>query len=115
MAKDYSDFVTLAKRLIAEYGREFVLKTYSNTGTSFDPTVTEEADITLDGVFTKISFENINENLIKKGDKMLLVDSTETISEKQKVFDDSTLYEIVAVEEIKPGSTLIMSKLLVRS
>ena len=109
----YGDMAQLATELITEYGRDMIMLTYTESGPDYAPTRTP-VDVTINGVFTSFITSDIDGTLIKKEDKMVLVDSSVEPVKSASIVDGGDIYELVDFNEIAPGPTSILYKLQVR-
>lgn len=105
--------------LIKEFGKTISL--YKKTSNSnFDPVTGSypDATYTLDSsgycVQTELKIKDLQNTLIKQTDKRLLaIDINEPIS-GDRVIVDSIEYNVIWVDEVKPGSINILYKIYVR-
>jgi hypothetical protein len=102
-----------ASRLIAKHGRAMQLRSIVTSGPEYNPTITT-SDKAITGCMMLYSAIELSSSLIAAGDKKVLVDSTEEITTAHKLVDNSIVYEIKNVNEIKPGDVSIMYDLQVR-
>lgn len=110
MAFDYSGLLATANRLISEFGKSATLiKPGTPTGPDYDPQpgTPVESSITLVEVDWKQMYRS--ETLVQTGDKFWLVSaegSEPTLEDKISL--DSIEYQLVNIEPLKPGPTLMM-------
>lgn len=108
---DYSNLESTAKRLIDRFGRDAVLikkGTPADGATLYDaPPADTESDIIL--CETRFSLMNRDGTLIKNGDKRWLI-STEGLAPEleDKVQLDGTKYELINVDPLNPGGTVLL-------
>lgn len=107
MAISYANLATLAERLIRENGRDALLISETNTGTDYQPTITQTSE-TIKLVQSSFTSNDNNDFVLQAHDVKLLVSSAFTISAKQRIETNSLQYSIVAVKEIKPSDTSIL-------
>ncbi len=109
----YGNMAKLASEMITEYGRDMIMRTYTESGPSYSP-VRTPVDVGLKGVFTKFKTSDVDGTLIKKEDKMVLIDSAVVPEKSASIIDGGNVYEIVDFDEIAPGTTSILYKLQAR-
>jgi len=103
----------VGRRLIARHGRNIDLVTTINTGSKYDPD--QSTDVTTaKGVQTKIAAKHIDGNNIQSNDRMYLFDADTVIKNGMTIRDDGDL-KVIKVEQIKPGETVVLYKVQVRS
>lgn len=102
-----------AKRLIAAHGRDMALVTITNSGTGWNPTQGETTQAII-GVQSKFSASEIDGELIRKDDKLILISADVVPALTQRLRDGSTDYSIINIVEIQPGETACLYKLQVR-
>lgn len=107
MAIDYGNLAVLAERLIRENGRDALLITETNTGTDYQPTVSQSSE-TIKLVQSSFNTLDNNDFLLAAHDVKFLVSSAFTLSTKQRIETNGLQYSIVAVKEIKPSDTNIL-------
>jgi len=112
MSFDYSDFDTMAKELISEYGITATLKRISTTG-EFNPVITS-VDVSVKLVVSKFKNFDIDNSLILATDLLFIVDSAEEIVKSDKIEVGGKLYDIENVVVVKPGSTVLLYKVQAR-
>lgn len=110
MAFDYSGLLATSNRLIESFGKSATLiKPGTATGPDYDPQPGEpvESSITLVEVDWKQMYRS--ETLVQTGDKFWLVsaDGDEPTLE-DKISLSGTEYQLVNIEPLKPGPTLMM-------
>lgn len=108
---DYSNVNLTASALIERFGRNMTLRTLVQSGSAFDPTVTN-SDTSIIGVMTWYRANQIDGTLIQAGDKLLLTHSAVTIQDK--IVDEGKEYSVVTVDVVKPGGTTLLYKVQVR-
>jgi transketolase C-terminal domain/subunit len=101
----------LALAQIADKGRTVTLRTETNSGTGYDPTISN-SDASIKAVITKFTASEIDGTLIQANDKRLI--TTTEITAQQLIIDDGIEYEVINVDEIKPGDTAILYKAQIR-
>lgn len=128
---NYTSFRNLAERLIELNGRDIQL-VRKDQGNPTDPTKpwrdsTDAADITVDvkGVFTEFEKDQIDGEIVRRGDKRVLVADKSVIDEGgnaanlkiedyDAVLDGSIRWRIITTDLIEPGPTRIVFDLQVR-
>jgi hypothetical protein len=107
MAIDYSNLAALAERLMRENGRDALLITETNTGTDYQPTISQTSE-TIKLVQSSFASNDNNDFVLQAHDVKLLVSSAFTLSTKQRIETNGLQYSIVAIKEIKPSDTSIL-------
>ena len=115
MAFDYAPMQAVASGLLARFGRSSIVR--SPNVTSTDPaagTVTTGApvDTTVNAVLVSINEKNAPGMLIESGDKLAIMDGA--IDIEDQFIQDSEIWQVVNVIEIKPGDTSLIWKAQVR-
>jgi hypothetical protein len=107
----YASNAATATRLIAKYGRAMTLRSQTNSGTAWDPTIVN-VDTAIVGVMLEYEAHE-RDSLIQASDKKVLTTSSPTVA--MKLIDGGVVYEIVSVKPLQPGDTVIMTELQVRA
>lgn len=111
---DHSSFVATATKLIAKHGRSISLVTVSDdSGNDWAPTQSDSSQSVI-GVNTRFSYFQIQNGLIKQGDKMFLIDSVVAPATGMRLTDGSDSYQIVDVDRVQVGDQIIMYKVHAR-
>lgn len=131
MALNYTNFRTLADRLIGENGRDLTLVRRDQANAT-DPAKpwrgsTEAATIStvVKGVFVEYEREDFDGSLVRRGDKRVLVAAKDVedetsgslnvkIEDYDHILDVGVRWKIITAELIEPGSQRIMYDLQVR-
>lgn len=111
MSYNYGPISATAKKLIDKFGRSIKRRTSTNTGTDFDPVITN-VDTDMIGAFTSFKNSEIDGTLIKATDMKILTYSE--VSTEDKIVDGSIVYSVVNVDVVQPGATKILYKVQVR-
>ena len=110
----HDDFAEMAQEMIAEDGRNVLLRSYASTGDKFNP-VRTSSDVTIKAVQSYFKANQIDGKLIQQNDVLFLVAAkTATINKQQKIIDDGLEYSIIDFKLVKPGSLGILYKLQCR-
>lgn len=119
----HDKFAATAKRLIDKHGRDMTLyqqsrmaadanKPWEGAGVAFADSVTGKA------VMTDYQAEEIDEVQIKRGDKKVLFAALNAagkdLSRFEKLDDSGSIYGIVSVKVLQPGTTTILYTIQVR-
>jgi hypothetical protein len=119
----HDKFAALAERLIAKNGRDVVLyklsrtaatpaKPWEGAGTGFEDSATVKA------VITDYNEDEIDGEIIRQGDKKLLVAAkpspTQDLLKFDKLDDAGSIYSVVRGNLLKPGVTSILYKFQIR-
>ena len=112
---NYDDVYQSALEAINETGRNVTLT--KNNVSNFDPltnSFTDGADTsrTVKAVFTNYKAQDVDGQIIRRGDKKCLIAGE--VSRDEVLTDGTDQYNIVNIETVQPGDTIIMSKLQVR-
>lgn len=107
MAINYANLAALAERLIRENGRDALLITETNTGTDYQPTISQSS-ATIKLVQTQFNAQDNNDFVLQAHDVKFLVSSAFIVSANQRIETNGLQYSIVAVKEIKPASIGIL-------
>ena len=107
MAINYAKLAETAERLIRENGRDALLISETNTGTDYQPTITQTSE-TIKLVQSQFNSLDNNDFVLQAHDVKFLVSSAFTVSAKQRIETNGLQYSIVAVKEIKPSDTSIL-------
>ena len=107
MAIDYGNLAVLSERLIRENGRDALLISETNTGTDYQPTITQTSE-TVKLVQSQFNALDNNDFVLQAHDVKFLVSSDFTLTAKQRIETNGQQYSIVASKEIKPADTSIL-------
>ena len=107
MAINYANLAALSERLIRENGRDALLITETNTGTDYQPTISQSS-ATIKLVQTQFNAQDNNDFVLQAHDVKFLYQVLFTVSAKQRIETNGLQYSIVAVKEIKPSDTSIL-------
>lgn len=113
-ASVHSRFVATATRLINKHGRNASLVSVSSTGSAYNPEQTETATSVVI-VQTKFTLSEIDGELVKSGDLRFLMDSSVAPANDMHIDDNGTRYQVINVQEIKPGQASVLYKVQVRA
>jgi len=95
-------FNTKIPSLISRLGRSVLVRTYANTGTSYDPTLTPTDAPATAAVFDYEASELFG-SVIQREDKLILISSLSVVAKTDKIVDGGTEYTIVNLEKVGPG------------
>ena len=112
MSYNYTGLASTAVGLINKFGRDATLRTNTLGGDEFDPTVTT-SDETIKAVFLNYNASVVDGTLIKSNDKMILTYSL--VDPKNEIVDGTVKYEVISVQEVKPGVTPMIYKVQLRT
>ena len=109
----YSDMASTADSLINQFGYSVTIKTPTNTGTVYNPTVTW-ASATATGL--KLSYEKseIDGNLVQAGDVGFLLKGAAVLDTKCRIVDGTAEYQIITVIPVAPGGAVVIQKIQAR-
>jgi len=112
MSYDYSNVQATAISLINKFGRTITHRTTTSSGDEFDPVIVNN-DTSITAVMIGYEAKEIDGTLIKTNDKMILTYTS--INTKDEILDGAIKYEVVNVNEVKPGDTPLIYKVQIRS
>lgn len=110
--KIYNRLSATSERLIALYGKNVTLVSKTNSGTAYDPTITEST-VTVKAVISDVNKSANNNDLVQQGDKQFLIYYTGSITPDMIVRDGAD-YQIIAVNVIQPASNIILYSVIGR-
>lgn len=93
--------------LVSRLGRAVTVRTNVNTGTKFDPVITPTDAAATAAVFDFDASET-DGSIIQENDKEFVLSSTVPVTKQNKIVDGSIEYAIVNLEELSPGSDVLM-------
>lgn len=113
MTDIYSRAQSQAERALNKYGRDCHLVSFVKSGTDYDPDITEVLTPckVLQSIFTT---NEIDGTLVRRDDKKFLIGSDHSPTIEMNLKDGDKTYSIISIQEVKPGPTLIMSKIQAR-
>lgn len=113
MTDIYSRAQSQAERALNKYGRDCHLVSFVKSGTDYDPDITEVLTPckVLQSIFTT---NEIDGTLVRRDDKKFLIGSDHSPIIEMNLKDGDKTYSIISILEVKPGPTLIMSKIQAR-
>lgn len=119
MTFDYLNFAAVASRQIDDKGRS-VGVTYKTDGTYNAASDTLSGDttstVTVRCLFIEYQQTQIDGSAIRDGDKMVLIAALgNTKPRTGDIIDDGQKYTVINVKEVKPGDTVVLYKVQVRS
>lgn len=107
MGVNYAGLAATAERLVRENGKDALLISETNTGTDYQPTITQTS-ATIKLVQSQFSKNDNNDFVLEANDMKFLVSSAFTLTTKQRIETNGLQYSIVAIKEIKPADTSIL-------
>lgn len=107
MGISYANLAVLSERLIRENGRDALLISETNTGTDYQPTITQTSE-TIRLVQSQFNALDNNDFILQAHDVKFLVSSDFTLTANQRIETNGQQYSIVALKEIKPADTIIL-------
>lgn len=107
MGISYANLAVLSERLIRENGRDALLISETNTGTDYQPTITQTSE-TVKLVQSQFNALDNNDFVLQAHDVKFLVSSDFTVTNKQRIETNGQQYSIIAIKEIKPATTSIL-------
>jgi hypothetical protein len=109
MSFDYSGLDNTAKSLISKFGRSVTIRSYSNSGDEADP-VRTQSDVLATAVVTDFKNSEVDGTLILQSDKKFLISSLSTPEKDDVIIDQGSEYQVLNVELINPGDTVLLYK-----
>jgi len=103
----HEEFVADAIDLIKEDGRLMHLVTLTGTGPTYDPRPSETLTPII-GVQTEFMSEEIDGELIVRGDKRFLFDGRIAVTNDMRIRDNGIDYSVVDPGEVKPGEVVVL-------
>jgi len=116
---DYAELATLASELLAEFGRDITLRSLNSGAYDYDTSLVATPAPT-DVVRKAAVFDfqegetEFNGNLIKMGDKRLLMEPGVVPTVANQVFIAGVGFEVLSVGEINPAGTPVVYSLHIR-
>lgn len=104
MAANFSGKIT---RLINRLGRAVIVRTYTNSGSEFDPTRTP-ADAPATAVIFDFDASETAGSIIQENDKEIILSSTVPVIKQDKIVDGGIEYNIINLVEVAPGASVLM-------
>jgi hypothetical protein len=93
--------------LISRLGRAVTVRTYTNSGTAFDPSRTP-ADTPATAVIFDFDASETDGSIIQENDKDISLSSAVPVTKQDKIVDGGIEYEIINIEEVAPGAAVLM-------
>lgn len=95
------------KKLVDKHGRGMIRRRFVTSGPSYDQTKTP-VDSPITGIAFDFETDEIDGTVIQKKDKMIIVASENEIKKEDKIVDDGIEYYILDLEQVKPGTDVMM-------
>lgn len=108
----YNRLANTSERLIASFGKDVKLITKKNSGTAYDPTISESS-VTVKAVVSNVNAKASNNDLVQQGDKEFLIYYTGTIT-PDMVVRDGIDYQIIDINTIQPASNILLYSVIGR-
>lgn len=117
MTFDYASIKSIATAQITDKGSDVIIKRV--TPGTFDPATGtiaggSKSSSTIKAVVTEYKDYQIDGDAIKRGDKELLIDADSLPDIKDALTIDSIDYQIVNINPLSPGDTILLYKVQVR-
>lgn len=93
--------------MVERLGRDITVRDNTNSGTDYDPIWTP-TDATVRAAIFDYDANEVDSTTIQRNDKEFIIASTSTILKTSKLVDGGKTYQIISLEEVQPGSTLLM-------
>lgn len=88
--------------LIMGLGRSSIVRTYAQSGTSYNPALTP-SDVSVTAVFSPYKAGAIDGVMIQSDDKKAYISSTEAVTKQDKIVDGGLEYNIENLRCVQPG------------
>lgn len=108
----YNRLANTSERLIASFGKDVKLITKKNSGTAYDPTISESS-VTVKAVVSNVNAKASNNDLVQQGDKEFLIYYTGSIT-PDMVVRDGIDYQIIDINTIQPASNILLYSVIGR-
>lgn len=89
--------------LISRLGRAVVIRTKTNSGSSFNPTQVN-VDVAATAAIFDYEASEIDGTIIQQHDKLIIIDGTAVITKNDFIVDNAVEYAIISIEEVVPGA-----------
>lgn len=93
--------------LVNRIGRDITVSDITNSGSKFDPDQTS-SDVTVKAAVFKYHANEVDGSTIQRNDKKFVIASSATILKTSKLVDGGNQYQIISLEQVQPGSELLM-------
>ncbi len=93
--------------LVSRLGRAVTVRTFINSGSAFDPTLTPSDAAATAAVFD-FDADETDGSIIQENDKEFVLSSTVPVTKQDKIVDGAIEYAIVTIEEVSPGGSTLM-------
>ena len=110
---DHAWAAQLATEMIGENGRSMLLRTFTQSGDPWSPSLTP-VDIPIVGLQTGWTRSDRDQFLIEIGDIGILIDSSVEPSTAGRIVDDGVDYSIIDFATVAPGEQAIFYKVQAR-
>lgn len=108
----YNRLAITSERLIASFGKDVKLITKKNSGTAYDPTISESS-VTVKAVVSNVNAKASNNDLVQQGDKEFMIYYTGTIT-PDMVIRDGVDYRIIDINTLQPASNILLYSVIGR-
>jgi hypothetical protein len=125
VAFDYTDIAAVAKELIEDFGRTLTIRKIDTAPTDSSKPWrgqgTSHTSITPIGVILDYEAKDIDGEIIRGRDRLAYIAATSTevgsndLSTFDEVVDETITYRIIQVERLKPGGTVLLYTMQLRS
>lgn len=110
---DHAWAMELATKVISEHGRPMLLRTFTQSGDPWSPSLTP-VDTQIIGVQTGWTRSDRDQFLIETGDIGILIDSSVEPSTAGRIVDGGVDYSIIDFATVAPGEQAIFYKVQAR-
>lgn len=115
MRRDWTRFVTTARRLIRRNGQTVTIQDGSPEPTGWNPSAHDPVNITAQYVNVGYSITGRNDTLVQSGDRVGIVEATSyEIKPGDRIIIDGSTYTIVDAQPLQPATTKILTEIIAR-
>lgn len=93
--------------IIERLGRDITVRNNTKSGPDYDPVLTPVDTPNVKAAVFDYDASEVDGTTIQRNDKEFLIASTSTILKTSKLVDGDT-YQIISLEEVQPGSELLL-------
>lgn len=93
--------------MVERLGRDITVRDNTKSGPDYDPVLTP-VDVTARAAVFDYDASEVDSTTIQRSDKEFIIASSSTILKTSKLVDGGKTYQIISLEEVQPGSELLM-------
>ena len=94
--------------LVNRIGRDIIVRNFTKTGPNYAPVLTPVDTPNVKAAVFDYDANEIDGSTIQRDDKEFVIASSATILKTSKLVDGDKQYQIISLEEVQPGSELLM-------